>query len=144
MVSRKKLIQFGIFSKRHLRNIGPYLIVAIVLIWLAFTFIDGFSDLKNGEATLIIALDNGERRTFQGEVVDRMSILDALRASSQAGQINLEFKIDSGQTKIEKLNGYSADKDKKLAFYLNGSKTEEADIHNSMIGTSDTIEVKIE
>ena len=144
MVSRKKLIQFGIFSKRHLRNIGPYLIVAIVLVWLTLTFIDGFSDLKNGEATLIIALDKGERRTFQGEVVDRMSILDALRVSSQAGQINLEFKIDSGQTKIEKLNGYSADKDTKLAFYLNGSKIEESDIHDTMIGVGDMIEIKLE
>ena len=145
MTSRKKSIQFNIFSKEPYRTILFVLIGAFVFVWLAIRFFGGFSDLKTGEATLILALDdNGQKRMFQGAVVDKMTILDVLKASSEAGQISLEFSIDSEQVKINKFNGYLPAEDKKLVFYLNGSKTEEEEIHNVMIEPGDMVEVKLE
>ncbi|OGM96896.1 MAG: hypothetical protein A3B86_00060 [Candidatus Yanofskybacteria bacterium RIFCSPHIGHO2_02_FULL_38_22b] len=143
MLFRKKLTQLGSY-KKYFRNVWSYILVAVVLVWLGLVFIKGIPGFKNGEATLIIALGSGEQRIFQGEVVDDMTILDALRASSQAGQIDLEFIIESDKTRIEELNGYLADQDAKLSFYLNGSKVEEADIHTTTIDGGDTVEIRPE
>lgn len=129
-----------------MRTILISLFGAAVSVWLVVSFLIS-PDRYNREATLILAFENeGKGRIFQGEVVAGMTIFDALIASSEAGQIKLDYDMDSdNKIKIETLNGYyDILKDQYLVFYLNNGKIDRESIHTIEIKPGDTVEVRLE
>src|SRR3990167_5201316 len=102
----KKLTQLNIFSDKILPTLMVCLVTVVFLVWLAFRLVGPLS-FKTGEAMLIISVEGHDKRMFQGTVVERMSLLDALITSSRAGQIKVEFDINpENKTEIKVLNGY--------------------------------------
>ena len=82
---------------------------------------------------------------FQGEVIKNMTVLQALVASSRAGQIKLEYSIDpENHVVIDSLNGYARARDERLTFYLNGLQVSMSDISSTFIMAGDKIEVRLE
>ncbi|MBI2065367.1 MAG: hypothetical protein HYT62_04965 [Candidatus Yanofskybacteria bacterium] len=113
----------------------------------AFLALLNFNTLSPGqqEAVLMFISEKGERRMFQGEVIKDMTVLQALVASSRAGQIKLEYSIDSeNHVVIDSLNGYARARDERLTFYLNGLQVSMSDISSTFIMAGDKIEVRLE
>lgn len=96
-------------------------------------------------ARLEIETSDGER-AFEGEVVDDMTLLEALQVSALAGNISFKYLMEQDdKTKIMSLDGYSADnKEEKLAIYLNEKKVENDYIHKIIIKPGDLISIKAE
>ena len=152
----KKSTFFNIFYKpssfkkelgrKRYFSTGLLLIGALFVLLIVTSFFHPFSS-RSREATLVIAYENdGRGRMFAGEVIDGMTILDALIVSSRAGQIELKYSLDSdGNLIIASLDGYDQKtSDKNLAFYLNQKKIDERFINSATIEPGDNIEIKLE
>ena len=138
------------FLKRHIKKnlvVGGSYIVAAVILSLAIIYSMTLSGYWHREATLILAFENnGRGRIFTGEVVSNMTVLDALIVSSEAGQIELKYVVNSdNQAKIIGLNSYTDDlKKKHLIFYLNNTEINEGSINQTKIKPGDTIEIQLQ
>jgi len=82
--------------------------------------------LAPGQAAIIIDFGSkGQERLFRGEVVKDMSLLDALRASALAGNLELEIGGKDGTEEIVKIDGLADGKDGgRWNYYLGGEKIE--------------------
>jgi hypothetical protein len=89
--------------------------------------------LAEKEALLILDFGQGKERWFIGEVIEGMTVLDALKTSSQAG--NFDFQVNS---QIETINGYSTNNQKQWQCYLNGEKID-GDLRQKIINPKDKI-----
>jgi hypothetical protein len=133
-------------GKEHIAIIGAFLVGIIVLIWSVVSFLN-IPGVTSREATLILAFENeGKGRMFTGEVVDGMTILEALIASSEAGQIELKYSLDPNNgAKITGLNGYYSDSSgKNMVINLNENRISEREIYKVVIKPGDKIEIQLE
>jgi len=143
MPSKKKSIFSGIFSKNSYIPASIVTVAAVgLLIWAGLTLLRS----QPKEATLVIASrEDGKQRMFTGEVIDGMTVLDALIASSEAGQIEFRYSLDkNGKLVIQKLNGYDSKvSSRELLFYLNGAGVGIGEIDKTIINSGDRIEIHL-
>ena len=143
MPSKKKSIFSGIFSKNSYILASIVTVAAVgLLIWAGLTLLRS----QPKEATLVIASrEDGKQRMFTGEVIDGMTVLDALIASSEAGQIEFRYSLDkNGKLVIQKLNGYDSKvSSRELLFYLNGAGVGIGEIDKTIINSGDRIEIHL-
>lgn len=127
-------------------------IIAVIIVLLLFEKSynkesNFFADISKNEASLFFDFDN-MKRAFAGEVMDNMTILDALNAAVAAGKIKLIYKVDEkNNTEIIELDGHSLDLDinkKQINFYLNSQKINQNEINKINIRPGDKIIVKTE
>ena len=127
-------------------------IVFVVIITVGIVFFERFfSDrlsLNNGdirgEATLLIDFDN-MRRMFEGEVVGKMTVLDALNASVVAGKIKFRYIVNSdNDTTVTEINDHTTSKDTQFNFYLNSRKMDSSELNKTNIKPGDKITIKLE
>ncbi|OGN00853.1 MAG: hypothetical protein A2651_03180 [Candidatus Yanofskybacteria bacterium RIFCSPHIGHO2_01_FULL_42_12] len=135
--------------------ISETLLVQVILVVVVVGIVVFFDKLSNGEwfsvddgskreATLIIDFDN-MRRTFEGEVIEEMTILDALNASVTAGQIKLTYTVDdNNHTSVAEIDGHSAVFGKNFFFYLNEKKIHTKDLNRTFVDPGDKITIKLE
>ena len=144
----KKPTQYSSFSFKPMSATGIILVLAAAIVLSGYLFSSKFwsQGRVGGEATLILSFENGGKgRMFQGEVIDGMTVLSALIASSEAGQIKLQYSFNSeNKAVIESLNGYSRDSKPKITFYLNNNHIDTGDINQIPINGGDIIEAKLE
>jgi len=89
--------------------------------------------LSEKEALLIINYGNGKERWFKGEVVEGMSVKDALQTASLAGNFN--FRANSH---LAMLDGFPSNQEKKWHCYLNDREIKE-DLDKTIIQPQDKI-----
>lgn len=146
MSSKNKSTIFSIFYKDFQIAVIAGLLVLVGIVWLGSAII--LPKIGNKEAALLLAFENeGKGRMFQGEVIEGMTILDALITSSEAGEIKLRYVMEENKNKITimELNGYYASLSPgHLAFYLNSRKVGTEEIHSVLIKPGDKITVKLE
>jgi hypothetical protein len=84
--------------------------------------------LAPGQAAIIIDFGSrGSERLFRGEVVKDMSLLDALRVSAMAGNLELQINGELGAEKIVKIDGLADGEDGGCwNYYLDGKKIEKS------------------
>lgn len=123
-------------------------VVVLVLIFiLAYSFDPEVFWLSNRRVAYLEVNDNGARRAFEGEVVNGMTVLDALDASALAGNINFRYEIDtkSNEVHIVTLDGYSETKTSRNAMlFLNLVRVNIAKIHSIPLSSGDRILIKLE
>ncbi len=123
-------------------------VVVLVLIFiLVYSFDPEMFRLSNRRVAYLEVNDNGTRRAFEGEVVNGMTILDALDASALAGNINFKYEIDtkSNELKIVTLDGYLATETPKNAMlFLNLVRVDIGKIHSMYLNSGDRILIKLE
>lgn len=80
--------------------------------------------LAPGQAAIIIDFGlRGSERFFRGEVFEDMSLLDALRVSAMAGNLELEIGGEDGAEEIVKIDGFANGKDGgRWNYYLDNKK----------------------
>ncbi len=132
------------------KNIFDSVLLVVVLIFtfiLVYTFDSEVFWSPNHRIAYLEVDDSGTRRAFEGEVVPGMTVLDALDASSVAGNINFKYEIDkkSHELHIITFNGYLANKTSKTAtLFLNLVRIDIGKIHSIPINSGDRILVKLE
>ena len=138
----------NIFTNRTL--LAQIIFVAMVvggILLLERTFNNGPSLVNDGsrdEATLFIDFDNMQR-TFEGKVVERMTILDALNASVAAGKLEFTYFVDgSNNTNVTKINDHYVTGDEQFTFYINSERIDPDELNKTYIQPGDKITVRLE
>ncbi len=92
-----------------------------------------------------LTIDFGDhQRAFEGEVIQNMTVLDALRASVAAGRINLTFEVAHDQTIITAFDGHSNPLGPgQISFTLNGQPINATEIHKIPVHPKDHIMVML-
>lgn len=126
---------------------SPVTVVAfsfLVLLFLYLSF-NGPTLSQKNMASLFLALDD-QTRMFEGEVIEGMTILDALNASVRAGEIKLRYAVNGkNETNIMELNGYlNHFPNERLAIYLNAQAVNFRDINKIIIKAGDKIKITFE
>ncbi len=116
------------------------LIIAILIgIGLIFYFFGPLGKPKIGPNEAALIINYGEtKRAFVGEVIEEMTISDALFVSAKAG--NFDFDFEQG---VLKRVGQFEQNEKKWNAYLNGTKTGDF-LDKVFIKAKDKIELKFE
>lgn len=122
------------------------LIVLVVLGGLTAVYYNGILPYSKSYGTAMLKIEGeGYTRAFEGEVVEGMTVFEAIQASSTAGNISFKYTFVSGKLVVESFNGYVADSSSKsLDFYLNSSRIEADKLHNILIKGGDVVLVKIQ
>ena len=133
--------------KSLLKN-RDFWIVILVVIFGSYTGF--FSNLFNPPPkpdTAYLEIDFGDRkRAFEGEIIGDMSILDAVLASSRAGELEFKYALINDRTDVLIINGHAEDglNEKNWKFYLNGMKIDASEIHRVKIKSGDRILIRFE
>lgn len=133
VVRRNKPIRTA--SGAALRNIGAALVVLALLLL--------FDRTNARNATVVIDIQ-GRQRTFQGQVVSGMTVLDALNVSAKAGGLGLDVSSGSGgkpgNVTIEGQNGWSG---KVASVFINGGLLDISDIQTRLLKPHDRVVVTV-
>ena len=120
-------------------------IIALSAITLVFFITSSFKSApqitKSGdEATLILTLDD-LKRTFVGEVAENMTALDAIIASTRAGNLKISYAITKdNETDLKELNDHKDTA--QFSFYINNRKLNSKNLNQTPIKAGDVLEVK--
>ena len=100
---------------------------------------------RSDTATLTLAFEKN-KRTFEGPVVEGMTILDAITASAEAGHVKFRYFIDAnGKLNIMEVDGYLATVNAgSPVFYSNSRKVDASDIYRVPVKKGDAIEIRLE
>ena len=143
--SRSKSLLGGRY--RSSITLGLYIVLfSLIVLFFICSFSPGFRIGKYRVAHLEVGAGDN-KRVFEGEVVDGMTILEAMNVSALAGNITFKYTIDGidNKLKIHTLNGYlSNQEDEVIDVYLNSSKVDLGQIHMITIKPGDIISIKVE
>ena len=116
-------------------------VVIIGSIWFLNWTLKLFPSSGNSQYASLVIHHQDKNRIFEGEVVEGMTILDALSASSVAGKIELQYDYDdNGKTEIKKINGYTQNIS-NVKFLLNNTEVKAEDIGMTPIHPGDKVEI---
>jgi len=133
------------FKKRHLVEV----VSILALLGLTLLFKISADQLKNESksnlATLTISLGTSNR-SFEGEVVSHMTVLDALNMAASVGNIKLNYTLDeNNETKILEINGHRNGKENNnFIFLLNEERISSENINKVELKPGDSVIIKYE
>ena len=135
------------FKKRHLVEIASIVVLLILASVFKIT-VDNLKDAENGGnnlATLAINFDN-LKRSFEGEVVEDMTVLDALNMAMAVGKIKLNYALDQkNQTWVMEINDHlNKVGNKHFAFFLNDKRIDSENLNKTRIKHGDSVVIKYE
>ncbi|MBI2676799.1 MAG: hypothetical protein HYX21_02530 [Candidatus Yanofskybacteria bacterium] len=94
-------------------------------------------------AEVRISGQTGETRTFSGEVVENMTVLDALLAAAQSANFNVDYLIANGELDIRLINGLPESPVMFWNVYLNGAPISIKNLNSLEIENGDLVEFKL-
>jgi len=115
----------------------PILIVVLAIVAGFVLYSVEKPKIAENEASLIINYEE-TKRAFAGEVIDNMTILDAVRTSAKAGNFDFDYQEDVLK-RIDEIE----QNEKKWNAYLNGTEIQES-LDKVLIKAGDKIELKLE
>ncbi len=99
---------------------------------------------NQGEVASLTLYIGSQHRTFTGEVIEGMTVLDALNAASLAGNFKFHFAIEDNKTHILDLAGLStATIADRYALFLNDQRLNPEEINSVPVKSHDSIVVKV-
>lgn len=133
------------FFKKTLTIQIIFLLVLIVVFYFFKLTINLPGQNTSGLATLVINFET-EKRFFEGEVFEGMTVLDALSAAVLVGQIKFNYAIDKfNNVNIMEIDGQTNGiNNKHFVFYLNSNKIAVKDLNKKEIHRGDRIEIRNE
>ena len=93
-----------------------------------------------GRAALAIDFSNGNKRNFEGEIVEGETLLNALGQASKAG--NFSYKLDE-KNNLAAIDSFARDKNKSWHWYLNDKKIDKS-LGEIILKSGDKILIKYE
>ncbi len=126
-------------KKKNIKSEYILITVAVLLLILSWIFIlqfSGANKLKDGTiqapkiigtAFLTIDFGNGQKRAFEGAIVENETVVDALNQASKAGGFSIETFV--------------ANKEKSWHWYLNNQSVK-SPLHEIILSPNDEILIK--
>ena len=135
------------FKKSYLVELAS----SVVLLMLASVFkitVDNLKETESGGdglATLAVNFDD-IKRTFEGEVTEDMTVLDALNMAMAAGKIELNYALDDeNQTWVLEINDHlNRVGDKHFVFFINDKQINSKDLNKTELKPGDKVVIKYE
>ncbi|MBU2082240.1 hypothetical protein KKH14_02320 [Patescibacteria group bacterium] len=127
-------------KKREIILIIAALLLAALVGGLALLYSGEEKQNIIGKAELMIDFGDGNKRAFEGEIVENETPVDALNQASKIG--NFSYKIDE-KNNLSAINNFTGDKDKMWQWYLNDKKMDSL-IGGIVLKSNDKILVKYE
>ena len=93
-----------------------------------------------GKVVLTIDFGNGEKRAFEGDVVENETLLDALILTSKAG--NFRYNLDE-RSNLAAIESFVKNSKKSWYWYLNGKKNSKS-LNEIFLKADDNILIKYE
>lgn len=121
-----------ISTKLHLISVGSLAAVSLILS-LVFPVI-----FNKPTALLVVDYGGGNTRTFTGEVVEQMTILDTLQASAKGGALQFEYNQENDAAFFS-VEGRS----NQIKIKLNNHPVSINMISQIMIGKGDLVEIQL-
>lgn len=120
-------------------------VAVIITVSILFFYVD-FSKITPMDARLTVRFDDKNVKTFEGAVIQDMTILEALEAASRGDGFKINYFIDQrGDVNLASIgatsNGLNG---KNWHFYLNKESIETKQIGKIKIGRGDLIEAVFE
>ena len=132
-MENKFLKKYGVF-------VGTIAILVVSLFYLKINL-----PVSGSQAQLTINFDGVKSRIFEGPVIDDMTVLQALYASSLDGKFDVRYALqDGGAVALARIDGMINVSNKSWHFYLNKKLINTADINKIKIKAGDFIEAKYE
>ncbi len=129
------------FTGIILISFGVFLVLTSSILYLSL-----MSEMsKNSNVARVELYLEEEKRIFEGETIENMTVLDAMYAASIAGNITFKYTLDPEKnvTKVSALDGITYRSNSNSPdFYLNSEKIETEIIHAVTIKPGDVIVVK--
>lgn len=117
---------------------------SIVFFKLSLNLVD--TDNDDGNLAVLFINFNNQKRFFEGEVVEDMTMLDALNAAVSVGKIKFNYSINnSGNVNVAEIDGHTNGTDNKyFIFYLNSKEVPAEDLNKKVVHGGDRIEIQNE
>ena len=94
-------------------------------------------------AEVRVSDQTGETRMFSGEVVENMTILDALLAAAQSVNFDVDYLIANGELEIRSINGLPESPVMFWNVFLNGALISVKNLSSLEIENGDLVEFKL-
>ncbi|MCX6813818.1 MAG: DUF4430 domain-containing protein [Candidatus Azambacteria bacterium] len=91
-----------------------------------------------GQAELTVDFGNGQKRVFEGEIIDGETLLDALNQASKAG--NFSYKLDE-KNNLAVIEDFIRNNNKSWHWYLNDKKIDKS-LNEIILKSGDKILIK--
>lgn len=129
--------------KKLLKEVKTIVLLTIAAIFLLAVWAIFKLPIDQPMATLVLDLGS-EKRIFEGEALENMTILDTLIVSSIAGNITFEYAYNENKgVQIIHLNGHSTyDPLVGFLFYLNSRPVQVSEIDKISVKPGDSIKVE--
>lgn len=125
------------------KNFWVGLIFLLALVLVSKFGVSRVND-RASTAMMIINFGNGKERTFKGEPMPQMTILDALHASGRGGDIKVRYYI--GRDNAVKLGAINDEinntNNRTWHFYLNKNEVKAEDINKVFVNKGDVVEAR--
>ena len=115
-----------------------------------FTLGSNIFNLKKSQTTefkrtaeVRVSDQTGETRMFSGEVVEDMTILDALLAAAQSVNFDVDYLIANGELEIRSINGLPESPVMFWNVFLNGALISVKNLSSLEIENGDLVEFKL-
>ena len=142
-------------KKDNKKKIKGYLILigvcfGLLLFLDLFTLGSNIFNLKKSQTTefkrtaeVRVSDQTGETRMFSGEVVENMTILDALLAAAQSVNFDVDYLIANGELEIRSINGLPESPVMFWNVFLNGALISVKNLSSLEIENGDLVEFKL-
>ena len=135
------------FKKRYLVEIASIVVLLILATVFKIT-VDNLKDAGNSGsnlATLAVNFDN-LKRSFEGEVAEDMTVLDALNMAMAVGKIKLNYALDEkNQVRVMEINDHlNKVGNKHFAFFLNDKQISSENLNKTKIKPGDSVVIRYE
>jgi hypothetical protein len=121
-------------------------VVAVLVIGVSFFYVSFDLPASNSRnlARLTIEFDKDNVKTFEGPVVDGMTVLQALNSASLGGGFDFRYSLDKdGSVSLASIGG-AVNGPKNWHFFLNGKLIEIEKLDKIKISGGDSIEARYE
>lgn len=113
-------------------------LVAILALILTF-----FLFYSKTEAKVTIYKNNEPVRMFEGEVVSKMTVLDALVAASKAGNFEFNYSVEESELRINKFDTFIDGLGSDIKINVNGEEFKYNESFTKTISPGDKIDIFI-
>ena len=136
-----------IFKERYIVEIISIVVLLVIasLFKLSVDHVKSTDNSTNRLASLAVNFTS-LNRYFEGEVIENMTVLDALNMATAAGKIKLNYALDNkNRTKVMEINDHlNQVGGKNFVFYLNNNKIDSKDLNEIDLKAGDKVVIKYE
>ena len=122
-------------------NLSLVLAAGVLAVFLAINFYGSKADF--GTAELSVLFPDGAKRSFSGEIIEGMTVFDAILAPVRGGNFSVDYSADGGVLEIRSVDGVAGKGTDKWQIYLNREIVDTTQIDSTGIKSGDKIELTL-